>query len=162
MSTSFFSSSIVHDFHDSPDDEEDTRSSHEYMNDLEEEYQARTLLAKSKRFFKKGTQRFNSAKATDQTKFPQMWQEMSLCKRLLDEEEVSSNDNEMVEVKVLMALAEENDVVSKEGVRNGEWVKIFMRKYDIKKPIWYLDSGCSRHMTSVKSYMHKYMEQNNN
>ncbi|GKA23622.1 flavonol 3-sulfotransferase-like protein [Tanacetum coccineum] len=52
---------------DSPDDEEDTRSSHEYLNDLEEEYQARALLAKSKRFFKKGTQRFSSAKATDQT-----------------------------------------------------------------------------------------------
>ncbi|GKE86969.1 hypothetical protein Tco_1560711 [Tanacetum coccineum] len=55
------------DFQDSPDDEEDTRSSHEYLNDLEEEYQARALLAKSKRFFKKCTQRFNSAKATDQT-----------------------------------------------------------------------------------------------
>ncbi|GKE31312.1 hypothetical protein Tco_1450634, partial [Tanacetum coccineum] len=45
-----------------------------------------------------------------------------------DEEEVSSNDNEMVEIKVLMALAEDNDVVSKEVTRNGEWVKIFMRK----------------------------------
>ncbi|GJW71590.1 hypothetical protein Tco_0128507, partial [Tanacetum coccineum] len=32
-----------------------------------------------------------------------------------DEKEVSSDDNEMVEVKVLMALAEENYVVSKEG-----------------------------------------------
>nr|GEW04196.1 hypothetical protein [Tanacetum cinerariifolium] len=41
------------DFQDSPDDEEDTRSSHEYLNDLEEEYQARSFLAKSKRFFKK-------------------------------------------------------------------------------------------------------------
>ncbi|GKB04088.1 retrovirus-related pol polyprotein from transposon TNT 1-94, partial [Tanacetum coccineum] len=28
-----------------------------------------------------------------------------------------------------------------------------------RKPIWYLDSGCSRHMTGVKSYLHKYMEQ---
>ncbi|GKE27839.1 retrovirus-related pol polyprotein from transposon TNT 1-94 [Tanacetum coccineum] len=37
------------------------------MKDLEEEYQAIALLAKSKRLFKKGTQRFNSAKATDQT-----------------------------------------------------------------------------------------------
>ncbi|GJV86702.1 retrovirus-related pol polyprotein from transposon TNT 1-94 [Tanacetum coccineum] len=55
------------DFQDSPDDEEDTRSSHEYLIDLEEEYQARALLAKSKRFFKNGTQRFSSAKATDQT-----------------------------------------------------------------------------------------------
>ncbi|GJW42091.1 hypothetical protein Tco_0070890, partial [Tanacetum coccineum] len=39
------------DFQDSPNDEEDTRSIHEYLNDLEEEYQARALLAKSKRFF---------------------------------------------------------------------------------------------------------------
>nr|GEY12339.1 retrovirus-related Pol polyprotein from transposon TNT 1-94 [Tanacetum cinerariifolium] len=41
------------DFQDSLDDEEDTRSSHEYLNDLDEEYQAKALLAKSKRFFKK-------------------------------------------------------------------------------------------------------------
>ncbi|GJU22411.1 hypothetical protein Tco_1155753, partial [Tanacetum coccineum] len=33
----------------------------------------------------------------------------------------------MVEVKVLMALAEDNDAISKEGARNGEWVKISMR-----------------------------------
>nr|GEW06783.1 retrovirus-related Pol polyprotein from transposon TNT 1-94 [Tanacetum cinerariifolium] len=45
-----------------------------------------------------------------------------------DKEEVSLDDNKMVEVKVLMALAEENDVVSKEGTRNGEWVKISIRK----------------------------------
>nr|GEV73771.1 hypothetical protein [Tanacetum cinerariifolium] len=30
---------------------------------------------------------------------------------------------------------------------------------DIRKPIWYLDSRCSRHMTGVKSYLHKYAEQ---
>ncbi|GKE01811.1 hypothetical protein Tco_1389794, partial [Tanacetum coccineum] len=53
LSTAFFTSSIIQDFQDSLDDEEDTRSSHEYLNDLEEEYQARTLLAKSKRFLKK-------------------------------------------------------------------------------------------------------------
>nr|GEW04127.1 GTP-binding protein OBGC, chloroplastic [Tanacetum cinerariifolium] len=46
-----------------------------------------------------------------------------------DKEEVSSHGNEMVEVKVLMALAEDNDVVSKEGTKNGEWVKIPMRKH---------------------------------
>ncbi|GJY37185.1 retrovirus-related pol polyprotein from transposon TNT 1-94 [Tanacetum coccineum] len=120
LSTAFFSTSIVQDFQDSPDDEEDTRSNHECLNDLEEEYHARALLAKSKRFFKKGTQRFSSAKAKDQT-------ECHKCGKK-DEEEVSSDDNEMVEVKVLMALAEENDVVSKEGTRNGEWVKISMRK----------------------------------
>ncbi|GJT33821.1 hypothetical protein Tco_0924240 [Tanacetum coccineum] len=42
------------DIQDSSDDEEDTRSSQEYLNNLEEEYQERALLAKSKRFFKKG------------------------------------------------------------------------------------------------------------
>ncbi|GJU99858.1 putative ribonuclease H-like domain-containing protein [Tanacetum coccineum] len=92
------------DFQDSPDDEEDTRSSHEYLNDLEEEYQERTLLAKSKRIL--------SLKAYE-------WDEEGID---------TSNDNEMVEVKVLMALAEENDANSKKGAKNGEWVKICMRK----------------------------------
>ncbi|GJV26482.1 retrovirus-related pol polyprotein from transposon TNT 1-94, partial [Tanacetum coccineum] len=186
------------DFQDSPDDEDDTRSSHEYLNDLKEEYQARSLLAKSKRFFKKDTQRFNITKATNQTEcqkcgkkghfargcwsmtsvpsYQSPFQSKSLSssqhkpelrptkdfkakynkvkanlallsssasaskasmvknKGLIakayewDEEKVSSDDNEMVEVKVLMALAKDNDVVSKKGARNGEWVKISMRK----------------------------------
>ncbi|GJT14521.1 hypothetical protein Tco_0861563 [Tanacetum coccineum] len=46
-----------------------------------------------------------------------------------DEEEVSSDDNEIVKVKVLMALDDdENIVFGKKSVRNGEWVKISMRK----------------------------------
>ncbi|GKA67063.1 retrovirus-related pol polyprotein from transposon TNT 1-94 [Tanacetum coccineum] len=179
----------------------DSTCSHKYLNDLEE-YQARALLAKSKIFFKKVTQRFSSAKATDQTEchkcgekghfardcwskalvpsyqspfkpkplnFSQHKLELSPTKdfeakynkvraklALLsssasaskaatvknkgliaeacewDEEEVSSDDNEMVKVKVLMALAEENDAVSKEGARSSEWVKISMRKAKLK------------------------------
>nr|GEY81076.1 hypothetical protein [Tanacetum cinerariifolium] len=66
LSTAFFSTFIVQNFQDSLDDEEDTRSNHEYLNDLEEEYQTRALLAKSERFFKKGTQRFNDTKTTNQ------------------------------------------------------------------------------------------------
>ncbi|GJU17292.1 retrovirus-related pol polyprotein from transposon TNT 1-94 [Tanacetum coccineum] len=174
LSTAFISTSIVQEFQDSPDDEEDTRSSHEYLNDLEEEYQARALLAKSKRFFKKAIQRFSSAKATNQTNchkcgkkghfardywskalvpsyqspfqpkplnspqhklelrptkdFEAKYNKVKAKLALLNEEEVSSDDNEMVEVKVLMALAEKNDAVSKEGARYGEWVKISMRK----------------------------------
>ncbi|GJS06204.1 hypothetical protein Tco_0363000 [Tanacetum coccineum] len=31
----------------------------------------------------------------------------------------------------------------------------------IKEPIWYLDSGCSRSMTGVKSYLYKYVKQPN-
>ncbi|GJW69641.1 hypothetical protein Tco_0126558 [Tanacetum coccineum] len=49
LSTAFISTSIVQDFQDSPDDEENTRSSQEYLNELKGEYQARALLAKSKR-----------------------------------------------------------------------------------------------------------------
>ncbi|GJV27878.1 hypothetical protein Tco_1384326 [Tanacetum coccineum] len=132
LSNAFFSNSIVQDFQDSPDEEDDTRSSQEYMDDLEEEYQARALLAKSKRFFKKGTQRFSSAKATDQTechKYDRKGHFARDCfSKTLDEEEVLSDDNEMVEVKVLMALAEDNYDVSKEGVRNDKWVNISMRK----------------------------------
>nr|GEY65426.1 hypothetical protein [Tanacetum cinerariifolium] len=170
------------DFQDSLDDEEDTRSSQGYLNDLEEEYQASAILAKSKRFFKKGTQRFNNTEATDQTechkygkkglfardcwlktsistyhspsqpkplssprykpklrptkdlkaKYNKVKAKLALLsssasaskapmvknKGLIaeacewDEEEVSLDDNEMVKVKVLMALAEENDAVS--------------------------------------------------
>ncbi|GKE66569.1 retrovirus-related pol polyprotein from transposon TNT 1-94, partial [Tanacetum coccineum] len=191
------------DFQDSHDDEEDTISSQKYMDDLEEEYQARALLAKSKRFFKMGTQRLSSAKAIDQTEchkcgrkgyfardcfyktsvpsyqspfqnnfqpkflnssqhkpelrptkdFEAKYNKVKANLALLsssalaskssmvknkgliaeayewDEEEVSSNNNEMIEVKVLMALADdENVVVGKESARNGEWVKIYMRK----------------------------------
>ncbi|GKB40412.1 retrovirus-related pol polyprotein from transposon TNT 1-94, partial [Tanacetum coccineum] len=169
--TAFISTSIVKDFQDSPDDEEDTRSNHKYLNDLEEEYQARALLAKSKRFFMKDavkkasilsfnppfqpkplsssqhkpelrpTKDFKAKYNKVKAKMALLSSSASASKAVtiknkgliaegmsMDEEEVSSDDNEMVEVKVLMALAEENDVVSKEGVRNGKWVKISMRK----------------------------------
>ncbi|GJR09153.1 hypothetical protein Tco_0791805 [Tanacetum coccineum] len=103
----------IPDFHDSPDDEEDTKSSQEYMNDLQEEYQARALLAKSKRFFKMGKNKGLIAETYE-------W----------DEEEVSSDENEAIEVKALMALANEERVyVRKESASNGEWVKIPIQKH---------------------------------
>nr|GEZ91419.1 retrovirus-related Pol polyprotein from transposon TNT 1-94 [Tanacetum cinerariifolium] len=97
LSTAFFSTSIVQDFQDSPDDEEDTKSSHEYLNDLEEEYQARALLSSLK----------------DSSKRALSLKPMNGMKK-----KCPSDDNEMVEVKVLMALAEENDDVMKESARN--------------------------------------------
>ncbi|GJW02393.1 hypothetical protein Tco_1561249 [Tanacetum coccineum] len=85
---------VLEDIQDSPDDEEDTRSSHEYLNDLEEEYQARDFLAKSK----------SSSKGV-----------------LKDDEEVSSDENEVTEDKALMALTDEERVsVGKESAKNGD------------------------------------------
>ncbi|GJX28188.1 retrovirus-related pol polyprotein from transposon TNT 1-94 [Tanacetum coccineum] len=174
-----------------------------------EEFHERALLTKSNRFFKKGSQRFNDAKATDETQcykygrkchfssdcfsktlvpsfssafqnnyqpklfspsqqkpelgptkdFKAKYNNVNAKLALLssgaltskssmvknkglvteayewDEEDVSSNDNEMVEVKLLMTLDDENVVVGKESARNGEWVKISIRKFDEKKGI---------------------------
>ncbi|GJQ92580.1 hypothetical protein Tco_0003719 [Tanacetum coccineum] len=128
LSTAFFSTSILQDSQDSLDDEEDTRSSQEYMNDLEEEYQARSLLAKSKMFFKKAL-------------VPQIPVRPQAKKGLItesydwDEEEVSSDDNEVPGVKALMALADEERV----SVSNGEWIKISMKKVHTLLEIEYND-----------------------
>nr|GEU56877.1 hypothetical protein [Tanacetum cinerariifolium] len=51
-----------------------------------------------------------------------------------NEEDVSSYDNEIVEVKVLMELAnDKNTIVGKESAKNGEWVKILMKKKRIMR-----------------------------
>nr|GEW37119.1 hypothetical protein [Tanacetum cinerariifolium] len=147
MLTSFISSSIVQDFQDIPDDEENRRSIKEYMNDLEEEFHERALLAKSKstsqqkpklRPTKDFKAKYNKVKAKlallnfgASTSKSLMVKNNGLVAKAYewDEEDVSSDDNEMVEVKVLMTLADdENVVVGKEISRNGEWVKISMRK----------------------------------
>ncbi|GKE56587.1 hypothetical protein Tco_1495772, partial [Tanacetum coccineum] len=47
-----------------------------------------------------------------------------------DEEEVY-DDEEMTQVKVLMALADDELVVGKNHARNGEWIDITMRKVNI-------------------------------
>ncbi|GJV23988.1 retrovirus-related pol polyprotein from transposon TNT 1-94 [Tanacetum coccineum] len=123
------------DFQESHDDEEDTRSSQEYMNDLEE-YQAIALLSKSKRFFKKA--KYNKVKA----KLAFLSSSASASNSSLgknkglvvetyewDKEEVSSDGNEVIEVKALMPLVDEERVsVGKESTSNDEWVKISIQK----------------------------------
>ncbi|GKD42544.1 retrovirus-related pol polyprotein from transposon TNT 1-94 [Tanacetum coccineum] len=59
---------------------------------------------------------------------------------------------------VLMALADDELSVGKNHARNGEWIDITMRKRHIRDLIWYMDNGCSRSMTGVKSYLYKYVE----
>nr|GEW62082.1 ribonuclease H-like domain-containing protein [Tanacetum cinerariifolium] len=111
------------DIQDSPGDKEDTRSSHEYLNDLEEEYQARALLAKSKISFKKCTQKHKpELRPTKdfEAKYNKIKAKLTLLssgssapnstsgknKVLIaetyewDEDEVSSDENEEIEVKI--------------------------------------------------------------
>ncbi|GJR45558.1 hypothetical protein Tco_1313661, partial [Tanacetum coccineum] len=131
------------DFQDSPDDEEDTRNSQEYLKDLEEEYQERALLPNPSqekpelRPNKDFEVKYNKVKAK-----LALLSSGTLSKSVMvknkglvaeayewDEEDVSSNDNEMIEVKVLMVLADDESIaVGKESARNGEWVKITMKK----------------------------------
>ncbi|GKA07601.1 hypothetical protein Tco_0686825 [Tanacetum coccineum] len=158
------------DFQDSPDDEEDTRSSHEHLNNLEEKYKARAFLAKSKskkvilqetagqrhqlpfqpkllhssehkpkpRLTKDFEAKYNKVKAklallSSSASAPSS--SSSKNKGLIaetydwDEEEVSSDENEVTKVKALMALTDEERVfVGKESANNGEWVKISIQK----------------------------------
>ncbi|GJR33343.1 hypothetical protein Tco_1109575 [Tanacetum coccineum] len=90
------------DFQDSPDDEEDTRSSHEYLNDL-------------------GASTPNSSSGKNKGLIAETYH--------WDDEEVSSDENEVTEVKALMALTDEERVsVGKEKARNDDWTKISMKK----------------------------------
>nr|GEV39029.1 retrovirus-related Pol polyprotein from transposon TNT 1-94 [Tanacetum cinerariifolium] len=113
---------------DSLDDEENVRSSHEYLNDLKEEYQARALLAKSKRFFKKGTKSSpqHKPKLRPTKDCEAKYNKVKAKHALLS---LSTLASKASMVKALMALAEDNDVVSKEGTINGKWVKILMKKH---------------------------------
>nr|GEU42716.1 hypothetical protein [Tanacetum cinerariifolium] len=100
--------------------------------DLEEEYQARAYLSKSKKFFKKELSptkdfkaKYNKVKAklallslSASTSKASTIKNKGLIAEAYewDEEEVSLDDNEMVEVKGLIALAEDNVTVSKKRV----------------------------------------------
>ncbi|GJV58169.1 hypothetical protein Tco_1459174 [Tanacetum coccineum] len=149
------------DFQDSPDDEEDTRTSHEYLNDLEEEYQARALLAKSKRFFKKGTQ-----------SSPKQKPELRPTK---DFEAKFYNVNSKLELLSSSATAYKAQTSTHTTTDHYdiEWFKrgeaLHAKRVEALKSARYESLNdnrsktptkrCSRNMTSVKSYLHKHVEQ---
>nr|GEY09841.1 hypothetical protein [Tanacetum cinerariifolium] len=93
------------DFQDSPNDEEDTRDSQEYLNDLPtKDFEAKYNKFKAKlALFSSSTSSMVKNKGLVVEAYER------------DEKDVSSDDNEMVKVKVLMALVDdENVIVSKE------------------------------------------------
>ncbi|GKB26981.1 hypothetical protein Tco_0866382, partial [Tanacetum coccineum] len=72
-----------------------------------------------------------------------------------DEEEVSYDDNEVTEVKALMALTDEERVsVGKESAKNGEWIKISMKKHHTGQGESSSRSRPSRPVISFPSCIH--------
>nr|GEW47904.1 retrovirus-related Pol polyprotein from transposon TNT 1-94 [Tanacetum cinerariifolium] len=147
----------------------DEKSSEEYLRDLDIEFHERALLADPKvqidykAEYKKMIAKLALLQAspfTSQTPKTFQPKNKGLVAETFDwDEEEVSDDEEVTKVKVLIALADDKLTVGKNHAYNSEWIDITMRKRHIREPIWYLDSGCSRSMTSVKSYLHKYVEQ---
>ncbi|GJX69769.1 hypothetical protein Tco_0305496 [Tanacetum coccineum] len=117
------------------DDEVDERSSEEYLRDLDIEFHERALLANSQHYkaeYKKIKAKLALLEASpSSSQNPKTFQPKN--KGLVaetfdwDEEEVS-DDEEVTQVKVLMALADDELTVGKSHARNGEWVDITIRK----------------------------------
>nr|GEW19103.1 hypothetical protein [Tanacetum cinerariifolium] len=129
---------ILEDFQDSPDDEEDTRSSQK------KGYFARDCFSKtsvpSYQFQPKLlSSSYHKPELRPTKDFEAKYNKVKAKLTLLSSS-ASVPKPQWLRTKVLMVLVKENNALSKEGARNGEWVKISMKKCDIKKPIWYLDS----------------------
>nr|GEZ06376.1 retrovirus-related Pol polyprotein from transposon TNT 1-94 [Tanacetum cinerariifolium] len=140
LSSAYFSSSIIQDFQDGPDDEEDTKAK-TLVSTHQSPFQPKPLSSPQHKPKIRPTKDFKSKYNKVKAKLALLSSSALASKASMvkkkgliaeayewDKEELSSDDNEMVEVKVLMVLAEKNDAVSKEGVRNNEWAKISMRK----------------------------------
>nr|GEV04029.1 hypothetical protein [Tanacetum cinerariifolium] len=127
----------------SPDDEEDIKSSHEYLNDLEEEYQARTILVKSKRVILQETvgQRHQSPfqlkllhssehkPKPRHTKYFEAKYNKVKAKPALLNSNASAPSSSSRKNKALMELIDEERVsVSVESTNNGEWIQISIQK----------------------------------
>ncbi|GJX85427.1 retrovirus-related pol polyprotein from transposon TNT 1-94 [Tanacetum coccineum] len=159
------------DFQDSPDDEEDTRSSHEFSSakatdqtechkcgkkghfardcwsktsvpSYQSPFQSKLLLSFENKPEPRQTKDFEAKYHKVKAKLALLSSSASTPssssgknKGLIaetydwDDEEVSSDENEVTKVKALMALTDEERVsVGKESARNGDWTKISMKK----------------------------------
>ncbi|GJT35332.1 hypothetical protein Tco_0925751 [Tanacetum coccineum] len=125
------------DFQENSDDEVDDRSSEEYLRDLDIEFHERALLANSKRFIKRRNNfsvtgyslkdykaEYKKMKAklalleaspsTSQTPMASQPKNKGLVAETFDwDEEEASDDEEVTQVKVLMALADDELAVGK-------------------------------------------------
>nr|GEX39605.1 retrovirus-related Pol polyprotein from transposon TNT 1-94 [Tanacetum cinerariifolium] len=144
ISIAFFSNNVIQDLQENSKDEVDERSSKEYLRDLDVEYQERALLANSKHFIKRRNN-FSASKGFQPKFTPKLiqsspnlnsqtnpmfqkdykaeYKKMKAKLALLE-----ASPSKATQVKVLMALADDELIVGKNHARNGEWVDITMRK----------------------------------
>nr|GEV70881.1 retrovirus-related Pol polyprotein from transposon TNT 1-94 [Tanacetum cinerariifolium] len=120
------------DFYEDSDDEVDERSSEEYLRDLDIEYHERALLANSKYYkteYKKMKAKLAVLKASSQNPKTFQPKNKGLVTETFDwDEEDVSDEEEVTQVKVPMALANDELTVGKNHARSGELVDITMRK----------------------------------
>ncbi|GJW32951.1 retrovirus-related pol polyprotein from transposon TNT 1-94 [Tanacetum coccineum] len=134
---------LLKDFQKNSDDEADERSSEEYLRDIELEFHKRALLANSKlpnsslmlkvfqpKFTPKLIQSSQHAQSSQsEPKFQKDYKNKGLVAETFDwDEEEVSHDEEMTQVKVLMALTDNELSVGKNHAHNGEWIDITMKK----------------------------------
>ncbi|GKB25478.1 hypothetical protein Tco_0864879 [Tanacetum coccineum] len=101
------------------DIEEDTRSSKEYLPDLSSEFHDRALLADQRRLV-------TIKRSVIPTKSPHR---LTLpTTKQLDDESLSSDDEETTRVRAFIAIAEDEPAVGKGDARSGQRVDITMKK----------------------------------
>ncbi|GJR24131.1 retrovirus-related pol polyprotein from transposon TNT 1-94 [Tanacetum coccineum] len=165
--TAFFSNNVIQNFQENSDDEVDERSSHFtkdcFSKTSEPSYKSPVTgySLVSKGFQPKFTPKLiqssqNSISQADpkaQKDYKAEYKRLNAKIALLEANPSSSQNPKTFQPK---NKADYELSVGRNHTRNGEWIDITMKKRHIRETIWYLDSGCSRSMTSVKSYLHKY------
>ncbi|GJS97062.1 retrovirus-related pol polyprotein from transposon TNT 1-94, partial [Tanacetum coccineum] len=133
---------FFHSFIENSDDEADERTSEEYLKDLDIEFHERALSQGEPKAQKDYKTEYKKLKAklalleasppTSQSSKSFQPKDKGLVTETFDwdEEEVSDNEEE-TQVKVLMALADDELSVGKNYARNGEWIDITMKKVNI-------------------------------
>ncbi|GKE31057.1 hypothetical protein Tco_1450379, partial [Tanacetum coccineum] len=132
ISTALFSNNVVQDFQEIYDDEVDERSSEEYLKDLDIDQADPKVQNDYKAEYKKIKAKLTlleSSPSTSQTPKAFQPKNKGLVAKTFDwDKEEVSNDEEVTQVKVLMALADDELTIGKNHARNSEWIDITMRK----------------------------------
>nr|GEW68538.1 Rop guanine nucleotide exchange factor 14-like isoform X1 [Tanacetum cinerariifolium] len=136
-------------FQDSDSDvKEDNKTSNEFMADLNAEYHERALLANQKRFYK----RSESKVTLDQLLSEQV--PSNIVKALGGKgRRKENNSKEVLYTKADVSTSESAPMITFDSEDDSD------NQDYLKRSIWYLDSGCSRHMAGVKQYLHRYSKE---